>query len=58
MIEYTSATSVTGVNLSITETFNHQNHIEPIEISKQNNILYISVKKPTFKNTTNMETEK
>ena len=35
----------------------HQNHIEPIEISKQKNILYISVKNPLLKNTTNMETE-
>ena len=49
MIKYTSATSVTDVNSSITETFNHQNHIEPIEISKHNNILYVSVKKTTSK---------
>ena len=45
------------VKLSITETFNHKNHIEPIEISKYNNILYISVKQKPLKKTTHMETE-
>ena len=59
VIKYTSSTSVKDVKLSITETFNHHNHMEPIEISKHNNILNISVKQnPIIKNTTHMETEK
>ena len=56
MIKYKSATSVTetkteksetlvkNIKSLITETVNHQNHIEPKETSKQNNIINIAVK--------------